>query len=302
MLRGVKRMAAKNAVEIIISAKDQASAAINKIGNTLKVGLKVAAVAAAAAIAALTAAMVKGVRLAQVQENAELKLAAALRSTGMATQENYRHLTQYASGLQKVTKFGDEATLQAQALLMQLGNLRGEGLDKATMASADFASALGMTIEQAAMLVAKGAEMPSMLSRYGIRIDENIPKGEKFNAVLAEIQKKFGGSAQAMVNNYSGQMAQLSNTVGDTFEKFGSLITRNTVVIAGIRGAKEIFEKLGEAIEDNREEILEWVKDAMVNLLEAINKSLPAIDFLKDAFYRVLVVIRVANLPMLPKP
>lgn len=261
---------AKNTVEVIIAAKDLASAAINKISGVLQTGLKVAAVAAAAAIAALSAAMFKGVQAAKVQEDAELKLAAAMRSTGTATQENYRHLTQYASGLQKVTKFGDEATLQAQALLMQLGNLRGEGLDKATMASADLASALGMTIEQAAMLIAKGAEMPSMLSRYGIRVDENIPKGEKFNAVLAEIEKKFGGSAQAMVNNYSGQMAQLSNTVGDTFEKLGSLITRNTVVIEVIGVAKDAFEKLGEMIETHRETILNFVKTAMVKLLEGL--------------------------------
>ncbi|KKL13897.1 hypothetical protein LCGC14_2521180, partial [marine sediment metagenome] len=78
----------------------------------------------------------------------------------------------FASGLQKVTTFGDEATLSAMAMVQQLADLNQEGLEKVTPAMLDFAAAMDVDLQTAATLIGKTlGSTTNALSRYGIEID-----------------------------------------------------------------------------------------------------------------------------------
>jgi len=60
------------------------------------------------------------------------------------------------------------------------------------------------------------------LSRYGIIIDKNIPRTEKFEAVLGKLNEQFGGAAKADLNTWSGQMQAFKNSMGDLQEVLGA--------------------------------------------------------------------------------
>ncbi len=74
------------------------------------------------------------------------ELNTALKASGEFSKAASLELQEYASSLQAITKFGDEAILQTQALIQSLGQLDKEALKKATAATLDMAAALGIDL------------------------------------------------------------------------------------------------------------------------------------------------------------
>ncbi len=156
-----------------------------------------------------------------VQQDAVSKLNAALANQGALTQEASADLQKYAAALQETTRFGDETILSAQSMLVSFG-LTGDKLKETTSAVLDMSTALGVDLKSAAILLGKAfAGETSSLSRYGIIIDENIPKSEKFAAVLQKLKTNFGGAAAADAKTFGGAIQQLKNEFGDLTEKVG---------------------------------------------------------------------------------
>jgi len=178
--------------------------------------------------AALTGAFVIGkkiVNLAAEQERVEKRLSFAVKGAGLEVKTTTDHLTKYASQLQKTTGIGDEAIIPIQTMLIQLGRLSGEGLDRATALTLDFATAMGVDFKAAGILMAKAAAgSTEALSRYGIVLDEGIPKGEKFNVLLDIMQQKFGGTAEADLDTYAGSMRAFQSALGDFGEVLGDTV------------------------------------------------------------------------------
>ncbi|MBW2675721.1 MAG: hypothetical protein JRD89_20335 [Deltaproteobacteria bacterium] len=174
-----------------------------------------------AAVAAAGMMAKKSISAFMEQEKAEMKLAVAMRNQGDFTKANFAVMKDYAAQLQKVTTYGDEVTLATMANLKTYG-MSTEELKKATVATMDLASAKGIDLKAASELVGKAfVGETGSLSKYGIVLEKGIPKTEKFAAVLGLIGDSFGGSAQAEIETYSGQLKQMSNWWGDIAEKVG---------------------------------------------------------------------------------
>lgn len=165
---------------------------------------------------------------AATQEDAINRLNAALRTAGMFSGEVSESAQRLASSLQAQTRFGDEAILSMQALLITYG-VTTDKLEEATRASLDFAAATGKDVTTAALTVGKAAAgFTGELSRYGIIVDtKSIPASEVFTTVLAKLNEQFGGRAQADVLSISGRFVQLGNLIGDVREKIGFAITKS---------------------------------------------------------------------------
>lgn len=159
----------------------------------------------------------------QIQaEDATNRLSNALKLQGITNQAVTQDLVAFATQLQATTRFGDEAIIGAQTLLTSFG-LTGEQLKTTTKAALDLSSALGVDLNSAAQLLGKAAVGETgSLSKYGIIIDENVPKAEKFGAALDQINKRFGGTAQNDINTFGGALAQTANIFDDVKEKIGS--------------------------------------------------------------------------------
>ena len=192
------------------------------------------------------------------QELAETKLRAALGKSIVGLQR-------YASGLQKVTRFGDELIMQGMAQLAFF--IKDEKqLKIATKATLDLASAKGMDLVQAADLVAKSVgSSTNALSRYGIAADGAVGSEERLLSITNEIENLFGGQAEATTSSYQGAIDQLSNAFGDMQEKVGE------AVAPAIKGLAQTFTDLLQVplSDEMKNENAEF--NTMLNTLKKLN-------------------------------
>lgn len=244
-------MASKFAVSAEFRADDKASASIEKIEGRFARLSRFLAQSFVITLGDLT----RGVRsvvhafgsfvdAAKVQEDAVNALKSALSSLGPAADGVSTALQRQAAALQQSSRFGDEAIIQGQALLASYVK-NEEALKSATAAAVDFAAATGRDLRTVFELLAKASVgATGELSRYGIILEEGIPQGEKFAAVIQKINEQFGGRAQQDVATFAGTMAQLSNAFGDLQEQVGVAVTEN-------REIRIAFQELTKVLADD---------------------------------------------------
>ena len=183
-------------------------------------------------------------------ENAANSLKSAFALTGQEANSAFMAFKNYADGLERATGISSELIQKNSALLVNLGRLSGEGLERATKASLDLAQALQIDPGTAFNLVAKAAEgNVAALGRYGIKVDESLSKSQKFAAVLAQLEERFGGLAASRLNTLEGALDNLSNAFGDISEAIGGLFTQSPVLRAVLNFVADSFRKLADSIE-----------------------------------------------------
>ena len=162
---------------------------------------------------------------------------------------NTKALQDYASELQSITRFGDEAIISGTALLGLY--VKDESLlKKLTKATLDLASAKQMDLNSAFELMTKAVSGNiSMLSRYGIRIESTGDNIKDAKLALEEINRVMGGSAEAEKNTTYGRVESLKNSFGDLQENIGELIVNGltpllqklTDIVAFVNSNKDAF-------------------------------------------------------------
>jgi hypothetical protein len=216
------------------------------------------------------------------QVRAEVALEVALGRTSKA-------LLEQASALQQTTRFGDEATIQGQAFLAQMG-LEEEAILKLTPAILDMAQAKGMDLKSAFDLVAKSVgSSTNALSRYGIQFDGVAGSTERVDNALAALNEKFSGQAEAATAG-AGKLVQLDNAYGDLQETIGGiLVNAFEPFIASTHNLVKSFDELleqktSEKLREESEEINILVgsitiankkEEDRLSLISELNKKYP---------------------------
>jgi hypothetical protein len=155
-------------------------------------------------------------------EESEARMAAALRATGQTVSTELPKLIKRADALELQTAIAGDVILANQAMLVSIGKLSGDGLDRATRAAVNFAAATGKDLPAIMELVAKAAAgNTGQLSRYGITLDESIPKADKFAAALAKIEQIGGEAASAKLGTLNGQVLLFKELIGGTTDVLG---------------------------------------------------------------------------------
>ena len=260
-------------VTVVLSAKDEASKVLNKLGSTLKTTVVAGAAAATAGLVALTVALKKLSEAAVEQVEVDIRLEQAIKNAGLAIDTVLPKLKAHQSGLQRITKFGDETTSTIQSLLISLGGLRDtSAIERATEATLDFASATGVEVKAAGLLFAKAAQGEvSALSRYGLILDQSIPKTEKFGALLELTEKQFGGVARAIGQRLPGQMAGFRNDLGDSIQALGQAIFETKGYTSANETLRDSIRSLTDLINTNKDSIGEWVTGITESVRATIN-------------------------------
>ena len=210
------------------------------VGRTLKTGF------AALVSAGVVAGMKSTINAYAKQEKMERMLAAAMREKGIYTAQALKHNLEYASSLQRLTAYGDEEILRAQRIFTNYA-IEGKMLDDLTRATLDLAAAKEMDLKSAADLVAKSVgSSTNALSRYGITVEGAAGSTARMESAVAGITKLYAGTAQAAVDNYEGQVAQLKNALGDTMEHLGSFFSIYARDVVSV--SKEAVEAINEII------------------------------------------------------
>lgn len=203
----------------------QAAAEAGEQGNTgfsnMAVGIG-KAVAAFAAIKGVIDFFASSVQAANENARAVNTLAAAYNAVGYTAEGAMKQAQQFASKMQSLTGIADEAFLNAQRLLANYGVV-GSKAQEAIQAA--YALSIGRSIDfgTAMDIVSKAAAgQTQTLARYGIQIDKNTESGAKFDAVLAQINERFGATAQAAMGDSTTKLNALKESWGDFKEQVGA--------------------------------------------------------------------------------
>lgn len=203
------------------------------------------AIAGAFSVAAVTRFGKAALDAYAEQERATKTLSAAMQQAGTYTKEALQHNLDYASSLQRMTTYGDEAITGVQKMLTNFG-VEGRMLDELTKATLDLAAAKGMDLKGAADLVAKAVgSSTNALSRYGITVEGAVGSTERAQMAVDNITKLFGGAAAAEADTFQGRVKQLTNAWGDFQEQLGEmLVGPASQLVAWMRDGTEWLQAL----------------------------------------------------------
>ncbi len=236
----------------------------------------------------------------QAQNEVETKLAAVMKNTMDATQDEVKSILDLAAAQQKLGVIGDEVQLAgAQELSTYLG--KKDSLEKLLPVMNDMLAqqyGLNATQESAVSIATMmGKVMDGQvgaLSRYGYKFDEAQEKILKFGteeeraATLAEVvSESVGGVNAALAETDAGKLKQASNNFGDLQERFGQFIEKTKVAtlpllntFAGI--AESVLPILDTFIEPLTNAI-QWLVGKINWLAPILHKMFaPALNILKQ--------------------
>jgi len=170
------------------------------------------------------------------QQQAMRQLEQRIDSTGGAAGKTSQELAAFAAELQTMTTFGDEAIIEMQSLLLTFTQIAGPQFDRATAAVLDMSVAMGQDLKSSALSVGKALNDPirglNALSRSGVQFTDDqralvkslVDTGRTAEAqgvILEELQRQFGGAAEAATDTLGGALSQLGNAFGDLLEAKG---------------------------------------------------------------------------------
>ena len=163
-------------------------------------------------------------KFAAKQEEADVRLAAALDRVGVAGRKALPGLKAFASEIQAVTVHGDELVEGAMTKMINISGASGDALKKMTIAAIGLAEAYDMDLATASMLVGRAMKgQTQTLARYGIQLDTTASKEDQFNELLKIGAGQFA-LAEARAKTASGRFAQMKNALGDAAEKIGEAL------------------------------------------------------------------------------
>lgn len=193
-------------------------------GGLKKYG-KIAAAAFVVAGAAAAAYAVKigidGVKAAVEDEASQKQLAEALKNTTNATDAQIKSTEAYITKQQLAFGVADTKLRPALANLARATSDVGKAQELTNLAM-DISAATGKDLETVSLTLAKAYNGNiGALTKLGIPLDENIKKTKDFNVVQDELVRLFGGAAKANTETYAGQLAIVTERVGELKESIG---------------------------------------------------------------------------------
>jgi len=143
----------------------------------------------------------------------------------------------FASAISEVTVYEDDAIIAAGRLMEAITGVSEQGLERATMAAMDFASATGGNLKEAMEAMSMASEgSRNMFKKYGIEVDETATKAEKLEQITKGLQDRFGGFAEKEGKTIVGQLKILENQYGNLKEQIGEFLAFNVLTAGGEKG------------------------------------------------------------------
>lgn len=237
------------------SGLNETTGHLDNLGKGLKNFGAAAGVAFAAAGAAATVWITTSAKALIEIEKLNAQTQAAITSTGGAAGRSLKQINDLNGSLETLTGIETEVIQKGQNILLTFTNIKGDQFDEATKAALDMSVALGTDMASAAMSIGKAINDPvegiSKLTRVGVTFSEEQKKtiaalqetGDVAGAqgiILQELQKEFGGSAEAFGKTTAGQIAKVKNSFG----------TLGETIAAGVLPAlNEVLPKITEFLD-----------------------------------------------------
>lgn len=314
-------------LQFVIEAKDQASAALKNVsanaekvsGSVKKLGDFFNSAASSSKIftgvivgigAGLVAFGKKSVDAFAESERAVAQLGAVLKSTGGAVGLLQEDILEQATALQAMTGASDEAIISGQNMLLTFTNIKGGVFQEATQTLLDMTTAMQGGIPTAEALSAQAISLGkalndpikglTALTRVGVtfnaeqvkQIETMVKAGDIMGAqrlMLAELNREYGGSAEAIGKTFSGSLEIAKQNFGDLMEVIGEGIveTIRPMIVA----FNEWFANMGgsQAVFDFLQEKFTWLQENLPVIIGLIVGGMtPAVLALAGAFVKLV--------------
>jgi hypothetical protein len=284
------------------------SAMATKAGRSMTMGLT----------APLALMGVASVKAFDEQAKAVAQVEAGLKSTGSAVGLTSKELQKMASDLQAKTIFGDEEILKgATSQLLTFTNIAGDNFARTQKVALDLATRLDGDLKSASIQLGKALNDPvanlTALSRAGIQFSADqkavikslVETGNLAEAqviILDELEKQYGGSAEAAAQAGLGPFKQLANIISDLSEDFGRLIAE--ALTPYIEKIKDMVDWFGHLSDANKRWLLiiGAVAAAIGPLLMAVGMMMPALVSLAGMISTVIGLQWSWNAALLANP
>jgi len=219
-----------------------ASAKMSKSFNKMtKSVLKFAA--AAVGIAAVSRVMKSLIKNAGDDEAATTRLAAAMKSAGVHSDELVEKLSAQAKAYDLLSAASETELIHAQAFLLNMG-VTTDKMDSALNASTNLAAAMGWDLTQATLNVGK------TMGGFAGELAETIPELKAMSretlmagGAIDFIAEKFAGQSIAQLATFHGKIGEL----GDSWEVFAATVGRT---ITSNEDLLESFDNINKTLRD----------------------------------------------------
>jgi hypothetical protein len=282
----------------LLADVDQFGRSLNKADNdtkgfasSVKKYGKIAAAAFVVAGAAAAAYAVKigidGVKAAVEDEASQKQLAIALRNTTNATDAQIASTEEYITTQQLAFGVADTKLRPALANLARATGDVGKAQQLTNLAM-DIAQATGKDLENVSLSLSKAYNGNlGALTKLGIPLDDAIKKSGDFNLVQGELVRLFGGAAKANTETYAGQLAIVTERVGELKESIGvALLPTLKVLLEQVNQVAQGFS--GDDPEGLSNRARELAGDFAGNGANSLGGSLRAVA---DAFAKLFTTI-----------
>lgn len=221
------------------------------------------------------------------QEKAVNRLNTALKSSGQFSLEASNDLQKFASSLQDVSTFGDEAILNSISLATSFGATT-EQAKLVAQAAADLSAELGIDLESATRNVAK------TLGGYAGELGETIPQLKELTKEQLQagegvrlLADRFKGAAQGELKTFGGAIKQAQNSFGDLLEEVGNILTKSPEAIGAINALAGTFKDLGGFVRENSQEFQSLARVGIIAFTDGVQLALKSISFLVEGLGNV---------------
>ena len=245
-------------LEVILRAKDEASAVIGKAeGNiassTSKIAGLVKGLAATAAAAAVGKFFADSAKSAMDAERSMAGLSAVLQPLGINYDKIKGSTEAYLTTLQRTTRFGDDEYRDTLArMVVRTNDLNGS--------QAMLASVAGVAINKQIDLASAGDIVAKAMNGNAKALEQLGLKGTPVNEVMDKIREKFQIIAEQDGKTFSGRLEQLKNGWDDFKEAVGFAIIGSNDMTDAAGGLVGMLGRLADFVQDNQAFIGSFIK------------------------------------------
>lgn len=225
-----------------------------------------------------TEVVTESIAAASANEDAVNKMNIALADSGNYSAAASADFQAFAESIQKTTTYSENQVLTAGALIEQLTHLDEDGLKQATHGSIELASALGIDLNTAALMVAKGINgNVTAFQRYGITVEAGSDQAENFTNIMKALAQ-FTGVAEQQAQSYSGSVEQLTHAHEEGQKVLGQVWTQNVAVIDVMHAVTDLFYENAEATKANQQAYRVWIAEGIVVAIKSLGLMVGALD------------------------
>lgn len=285
----------------ILAKLDDAITSVNKFANNtqnqldsinfntgvsaLKDGFELVEQFASAAFDAIKQVGTAAIEEALEAEEAQVRLANALRLTGDFSQEAIETFDNLADSIQATTKFTGDATKSSLALAKQF-RLTNEEAVKAVGVAADLAAIQGTSLEEATTKLSQTMNgfVDKTLAKTFTGLKSLSQQALVAGAGLDLIAKRVQGSAVALGDTFSGAVARTNESINDLLESLGKLVTENPQIIAGFNELQKGLATLNVELNKNGDSLQKLVTDGFLFLVDSVPVVIRGIQAIDSVF------------------